>query len=182
MDESPESSQSPLDKLMVDGRHVNNLPATSSYHIMQAAAPAPSLAAIRSSSDKAKTDGVSFNTPPETPSSHNKESNTGRQAPSLSAPSSSTSSCNTPVSPHSLEYLDSVAADILYIAIPRPGTYTHQFQTSSLRTSIVKKCERCVEGLEFKTPSQSVCDDCINNGHGSPTDLRKYRTRLMEEL
>ncbi|TGO51256.1 hypothetical protein BCON_0165g00060 [Botryotinia convoluta] len=181
MNQTPESSQSPLDKAMIEGKHVNTLPATSSYHEMQVAAPAASFAAIQSSSDKTKTDGEFIITPPETPFSGNTESNTGQPAPSLSAPSPPTSSCDTPVLPSSFDFLDSIAASAPYTAAPRPGTYTHQFLTSSIRTPITRKCGRCVAGCEFKTCSQSVCDDCIENVHGSPTDVSILRARLLEE-
>ncbi|TGO24879.1 hypothetical protein BPAE_0093g00420 [Botrytis paeoniae] len=155
MDQTPESSQSPLDKAMIDGGIVNILPVTSSNHGIQVATPAASLAAIQSSSDKTTTDGEFITTPPETPFSGNTESNIRQPAPSLSAPSSPTSSCNTPVLPSSFDFLDSIAAVAPYAAGPRPGTYTHQFLTSSIRTPIVRKCGRCVAGCEFKTCSQS---------------------------
>ncbi|KAF5879445.1 uncharacterized protein Bfra_006654 [Botrytis fragariae] len=181
MDTTLESSQSPLDKAMIDGGIVNNSPATSTYHEMQVVTPAASSVSIQSSSDEGKTSGKTITTPPETPFSGNTESNTRKSAPSLSASSSPTSSCNTPVLPYSFDFLDSIAAVDSYAAAPHPRTYTHQLPTSSIRTPIARKCGRCVTGSEFKTCSQSVCDDCIKNGHGSATDVSIFRARLLEE-
>ncbi|TGO19580.1 hypothetical protein BTUL_0003g00340 [Botrytis tulipae] len=177
MNKTPESSQSPLGEAVIDHEHVNTLPAISSHHELQVAAPAASFAAIQSSSDKAKTDSEFSTTSPKTSFSGNTESNTRQPTPSLLAPLSPTSSLNTPVLPSSLDLFVSVAAAAPYAAAPRPETYTHQFMTSSIRTPIVRKCGRCVAGCEFKTCRQRVCDECIKNGRGSPTDAR-----LREEL
>ncbi|TGO39590.1 hypothetical protein BHYA_0051g00310 [Botrytis hyacinthi] len=168
MNKTPESSQSPLDEAMIGDKRV--------------AAPAASSAAIQSSSDKTKTDGEFITTLHEIPSSGNTESRTRQPNPSLLAPLSPTSSLNTPVLPSSLDLFVSIAAAVPYAAAPLPGIYTHQFLNSSIRTPIVRKCGRCVAGYEFKTCRQSVCDECIKNGRGSPTDVSILGDRLLEEL
>ncbi|KAF7868799.1 uncharacterized protein EAF02_009535 [Botrytis sinoallii] len=181
MDKTLQSSQSPVDKAKIDGGIVNTSPTTSTYHEMQVATPATSSVSIQSSLEKGKTSGKTFTTPPETPFFGNMESNAGQPAPSLSATSSPTSSLNTPVLPSSLDIFASQAAEAPYAAGPRPGTYTHQFLTSSIRTPIVRNCERCVTGCRFKTFSQSVCDGCIRSGHGSEKDMMIYYIRVMQE-
>ncbi|THV52282.1 hypothetical protein BGAL_0083g00040 [Botrytis galanthina] len=182
MNKTPESSQSPLDEAMIDDKHVNTLPAISSYHEMQVAAPAAGFAAIQSSSDKTKTGSEFMTTSPKTSFSGNTESNTRQPTPSLLAPLSPTSSINTPALPSSLDLFVSIAATAPYVAAPRPGTYTHQFPTSSIRTPIVRKCGRCVAGYEFESCRQSVCDECIKNGRGTLLDVSILDTHLLEEL
>ncbi|KAF7955166.1 uncharacterized protein EAE97_000425 [Botrytis byssoidea] len=182
MNKTPESSQSPLDEAMIDHKHVKTLPAISSHHKLQVAAPTASFAAIQSSSDKAKTDSEFITTSLKTSFSGNTESNARQSTPSLSAPLSPASSLNIPVLPSSLDLFVSIAAAAPYAAAPRPETYTHQFMTSSIRTPVVRKCGRCVAGYEFKTCRQSVCDECIKNGRGSPTDVSILHARLREEL
>ncbi|KAF7927582.1 uncharacterized protein EAE98_005964 [Botrytis deweyae] len=181
MDKTLESSQSPVDKAKIDGGIVNTSPTTSTYHEMQVATPATSSVSIQSSLEKGKTSGKTFTTPPETPFSGNMESNAGQPAPSLSATSSPTSSLNTPVLPSRLDIFASIAAEAPYAAALRPGTYTHQFLTSSIRTPIVRNCKRCITGCEFKTFDQSICDDCMESGHGSEMDIMIYYIRVMEE-
>ncbi|KAF7904378.1 hypothetical protein EAF00_001712 [Botryotinia globosa] len=182
MNKTPESSQSPLDEAMIDHKHVETLPAISSYHKLQVAAPAVSFATIQSSSDKAKIDSEFITTSPKTSFSGNTESNARQPTPSLSVPLSSASSLNTPVLPSSLDLFASIAAAVPYAAAPRPETYTHQFMTSSIRNPTLRKFGRCVAGYEFKTCRQSVCDECIKNGRGSPTDLSILDASLREEL
>ncbi|KAF7907424.1 uncharacterized protein EAF01_005010 [Botrytis porri] len=181
MDQTPKPSQSPLDKATIDGEILKTSPATSSNHETQIATPTASIAATQRSSDKTKTSGKTMTPPPETPFSRNTESATQQTAPSLSTLSSLTSSHTTPLLPSPPDFFDSIAAVAPYTTTPHLGTYMHQFPTSSMRTRITRRCGRCITGCEFKTCSQRVSDDCIEKGHGSPTDASIFRPRLLDE-
>lgn len=182
MNQTPESSPSPLHKAMMDLKIVDNPPATSSYDEMKVDTPAASFVAIQDFSKKAETVGGFMPTPPETPFPRSMELSARQSAPSLSAQPSPRSDRNTRVMRSPLAVFANVSATASHVVFQRPGTYTHQFQISSIRGQIARKCRRCVAGCEFKTCSQSVCDECVENGHGSPTDVSIVRAQLMEEL
>ncbi|KAM0320521.1 hypothetical protein ACHAO8_000533 [Botrytis cinerea] len=166
----------------MDLQVMGNPPATSSYDEMQIDIPAASFVAIQDSSKKAETVGGSMPTPPETPFPRSMELSTRQSVHSLSAQPLPRSDRSTPILRSSIDVLANVSATAPHAVFHRPGTYTHQFQISSIRGQIVRKCRRCITGCEFKTCSQSVCDECVKNGHGSPTDVSIVRAQLMEEL
>ncbi|TEY74303.1 hypothetical protein BOTCAL_0074g00340 [Botryotinia calthae] len=182
MNQTPESSPSPLNKDMMNLEIVDNPPATSSYAEMKVDTPVINVFAIQGFSEKARTVGGFLRTPPETPFPRSMELSTRQSAPGLSAQPFPRSDRNTCMLRSPLDVFVNVSATAPYVVFQRPGAYTYQFQNSSIRGQIVRKCRRCVAGCEFKTCSQSVCDECVENGHGSPTDVSIVRAQLMEEL